>query len=166
MHQIGEAKSRPSVIAMSQAATWRELNRVKRKSQCRSKDHVWKNLSTSSSINATVSSLTVFQVPRPVLQFLDPKQVSLPQKDAPPWVCISYQKELGHYLLLPSPGCCDRNPVSGQSDPVAFDGFIPTLLTCAACVSWSWDASQPSNDIYLHSLKDAQRNPCWGFTHR
>lgn len=71
MHQNGEAKSRPSLIAVSQAATWRGLNMVKRKSQCRSDDHVWKNLSNSSSINAAVSSLTVFQLPRPVLQFLD-----------------------------------------------------------------------------------------------
>lgn len=85
MHQTGEAKSCPSLIAMSLAATWGGLNRVKRKSQRRSNDHVWKNLSKSVSINAAVSSLTVFQVPRPVLMFLDPKQVSLPQMDAPPW---------------------------------------------------------------------------------
>lgn len=162
MHQTGEAKSCSSLIAMSQAATWRGLNMVKRKSQCQSNDHVWKNLSHSVSINAAVSSLTVFQVPRPVLQFLDqtlPK-AGVPATDG----CISYQKELGHYLMLLFSGCCDRN--LGQSDPVAFGSFIPTLLTCAARVSQSWDASQSSNNIYLHSLKDFQRNLCRGFTHR
>ena len=61
---------------------------------------------------------------------------------------------------------CDEEPASAQSDPVAFASFIPTLLTCAACVAWSWDASQPSNNTYLHSLKDSQSNPCRGFTCR
>lgn len=168
MHQNGEAKSRLSLIAVSQAATWSGLNRVNRKSHCRSDDHVWKNLSNSASINAAVSSLTVFQLPKPVLQFLDqilPK-AGVPATDG----CTSLRGASPTRRNQAITRCCRlqavgtwRNP--GQPDPVAFDNFIPTLLTCAACVS-SWDASQLSNDMYLLSLKDSQRNPFWDFTHR
>lgn len=123
----------------------------------------------------------------PVLQyckFLDqilPKvgvQVSLPLAPAHKWVHILGGRGVCVHLLLgeigPLPaaafsrcqGHCDGEPASAQSDPVAFASFIPTPLTREACVAWSWDASQPSNDTYLHSLKDSQSNPCQGFTNR